>query len=69
MAAEGAEVIMICAEIEAQIANGNDRRFAGIPGNDGTYPEPGVSKLSNLSYKLLNLLTYFTAGVRKKFAP
>lgn len=65
VAAENAEVILICAGIEAEIAeleSAEDRReFLESMG----LPEPGVNKLIRSAYKLLNLITYFTAGVKE----
>lgn len=59
---EGAEVLLIDAAIEAEIAqleSPDDRKeFLKEMGLD----EPGVNKLINAAYKLLNLSTYFTAG-------
>ncbi len=65
IAAEKAEVILICAGIEAEIAeleSLEDRReFLSAMGLD----EPGVNKIIRSAYKLLNLITYFTAGVKE----
>jgi GTP-binding protein YchF len=62
---ENAEVLIIDAGIEAEIAqleNPDDRKaFLDEMGLD----EPGVSKLIKAAYKLLNLTTYFTAGVQE----
>ncbi len=65
VAAEGAEVILICAGIEAEIAELDTREdrldFLAAMGLD----EPGVNKLIHSAYKLLNLITYFTAGEKE----
>ena len=65
VAAEGAEVILICAGIEAEIAELDTREdrqeFLAAMGLN----EPGVNKLIHSAYKLLNLITYFTAGVQE----
>lgn len=62
---ETAETIFICAGIEAEIAeleSHEDRRaFAEALGLDA----PGVNKLIRSSYKLLDLITYFTAGEKE----
>lgn len=62
---EGAEVIMICAGIEAQIAEMETveerLEFLEMMG----LPEPGVNRLIQAAYKLLNLITYFTAGEKE----
>lgn len=62
---EPAEVIFISAAIEADIAQmdtieeRND--YLEMMGLD----EPGVNRLIRATYKLLNLITYFTAGVKE----
>ncbi len=62
---ENAEVLIITAAMEADIAameNYEDRKlFLEDLGLD----EPGVNKLIKASYRLLNLSTYFTAGVKE----
>ncbi len=62
---ENAEVLVIAAAIEAEIAqleNFSDRE-AFL--NDLGLEESGVSKLIKAAYRLLNLSTYFTAGVKE----
>ena len=63
--AEDAEVLFICAGIEAELAELDtmDERmeFLGEMGLD----EPGVYRLIHASYKLLDLITYFTAGPKE----
>lgn len=63
--AEQAEVVVISAAIEAQIAeldNEEDRiTFLKEYGLD----ESGLNKLIRASYSLLNLITYFTAGEKE----
>jgi GTP-binding protein YchF len=62
---ENAEVIVIGAAIEADIAEletfEERQEFLGDMGLE----EAGVSKLIRNAYKLLNLKTYFTAGVKE----
>ncbi|TND07490.1 MAG: GTP-binding protein YchF [Bacteroidetes bacterium] len=62
---EQAEVLIITAAMEAEIAaleNYEDRKaFLSEIGLD----EPGVNKLIHAAYRLLNLQTYFTAGVKE----
>ena len=62
---EGAEVIVITAAMEAEIAalETYDERqmFLSEMGLD----QPGVNKLIKAAYRLLNLSTYFTAGVKE----
>lgn len=62
---ENAQVIIISANIEAEIAilESADDRKAFL--NDMGLNEPGVNKLIHSAYKLLNLATYFTAGVQE----
>ncbi len=62
---ENAEIILISAGIEAEIAELDsleDRQaFLAEMGLD----EPGVNKLIRAAYHLLNLITYITAGVKE----
>ncbi len=62
---EAAEVIIITAAMESEIAaleNYEDRKaFLSEIGLE----EPGVNKLIHAAYRLLNLQTYFTAGVKE----
>ncbi|SEI45789.1 hypothetical protein SAMN05216327_101718 [Dyadobacter sp. SG02] len=62
---EGADVIVLCAAIESQISEIEDpeehEMFLGEYGLE----ESGLSKLIKASYALLNLITYFTAGVKE----
>jgi GTP-binding protein YchF len=62
---ENAEVLIITAAMEAEIAaleSYEDRKsFLADIGLE----EPGVNKLIHAAYRLLNLQTYFTAGVKE----
>jgi ribosome-binding ATPase len=62
---EDAEVLVIAAAIEADIAQleSYDDRKAFL--DDLGLSESGVSKLIKAAYRLLNLLTYFTAGEKE----
>lgn len=62
---EGAEIIIISAAIEADIAQleSYDDRVAFLA--DLGLTESGVAKLIKAAYRLLNLITYFTAGVQE----
>ncbi len=62
---EQAEVLVIAAAIEAEIAllDSFEDREAFL--SDLGLEESGVSKLIKASYRLLNLQTYFTAGVKE----
>jgi GTP-binding protein YchF len=65
VAAEKAEVIVICAAIEAQIAEMEDLEEREMFLAEYGLQESGLSKLIKCSYSLLNLITYFTAGVQE----
>ncbi|MCB0574440.1 MAG: redox-regulated ATPase YchF, partial [Saprospiraceae bacterium] len=62
---ENAEVILICAGIEAQIADMESKEeraeFLEMMG----LSEPGKNRLIRACYSLLNLITYFTAGEKE----
>jgi GTP-binding protein YchF len=62
---ENAEVIVISAAIESDISelDSYEDRISFL--NDLGLTESGVAKLITASYKLLNLITYFTAGVQE----
>lgn len=62
---ENAEVLIIGAQIEADIAELEtfDERQEFL--QDLGLSDAGVSKLIKMAYKLLNLETYFTAGVKE----
>jgi ribosome-binding ATPase len=65
VANENAEVILISAGIEAEIAEleSKEERMEFV--KDMGLSEPGVNKVIRASYKLLNLITYFTAGEKE----
>jgi len=63
--AENAEVIVICAALEAQIAEMEEEEERIMFLNEYGLTESGLSKLIRSSYGLLNLITYFTAGVQE----
>jgi GTP-binding protein YchF len=65
VASENAEVIVVCAAIEAQIAEIEDLEERDMFFNEYGLQESGLSKLIKSSYSLLNLITYFTAGVQE----
>lgn len=62
---EPAEVIFISAEIEAEIAQMDTpeerKEYLEVMG----LQEPGVNKLIRATYKLLDLITYFTVGEKE----
>ncbi|MDH5599279.1 MAG: YchF family ATPase, partial [Cyclobacteriaceae bacterium] len=59
---ENAEVIVISAAIEAQIAEFEDEEERDVFLEEYGLKESGLHKLIRASYSLLNLITYFTAG-------
>ena len=62
---EGAEVIILCAAIESQISEIEDPEEHEMFLGEYGLTESGLSKLIRASYALLNLITYFTAGVKE----
>jgi len=65
VAEEGAEVIVICAALEAQIAEMEDPEDRKMFLGEYNLTESGLDKLIRSSYTILNLITYFTAGVKE----
>lgn len=61
---ENAQVIAICASIEAEIAELDDNEKKVFLA-DLKLEEPGLDRLIHSAYKLLNLETYFTAGEKE----
>jgi GTP-binding protein YchF len=62
---EGAEVVMVCAAIEAQIAELESLEDRAVFLSEYGLTESGLSKLIHASYHLLDLITYFTAGEKE----
>lgn len=62
---ENAEVILLCAAIESQIAEFDDLEEKAMFLSEYGLDESGLNKLINAAYKLLDLITYFTAGVQE----
>lgn len=62
---EAAEVLMVAAGLEADIAELEDAEERKEFLEDAGLTEPGVNKLIRAAYKLLNLQTYFTAGKKE----
>jgi ribosome-binding ATPase len=62
---ENAGVIFITAQMEAEIASLETFEERQMFLADIGLEEPGVNKLIAAAYKLLNLQTYFTAGVKE----
>ncbi len=63
--AEGAEVIIVCAAIEAQIAELESLEDRMEFLKEYGLKESGLNKLIKAAYSLLNLITYFTAGEKE----
>ena len=62
--AEGSEVVVICAAIEAELSELDEdekQDFLSDMGQD----EPGLNRVIRAGYQLLGLQTYFTAGVKE----
>lgn len=59
---EGSEVVVLCAKLEAEIAELDDEEKAAFCEDLGI-AESGLDKLIKASYKLLNLISFLTAGV------
>lgn len=65
VAEENAQVIIVCAAIESQIAELQEAEEKQMFLQEYGLDESGLNKLIKASYKLLNLITYFTAGVKE----
>jgi len=62
---ENAEVLIITAQMEAEIAALETYEERQLFLADMGLEEPGVNKLIKAAYKILDLQTYFTAGVKE----
>jgi GTP-binding protein YchF len=65
VAKEGAEVIVMTNAIEAQIAEFEDADDKAMFMEEYKMTEPALDRLIHSTYKLLDLYTYFTAGVQE----
>ncbi len=63
-AAEGAQVVAVCAAIEAELGELDDEEAAQFLDELGL-EEPGLNRVIRAGYALLGLQTYFTAGVKE----
>ncbi len=63
--AENAEVIIMNNSIEAQISEMDDPADKELFLSEYKLTEPGLNRLIRSAYKLLDLITYFTAGVQE----
>lgn len=65
VAAENAEVLIIAVAIEAEIAQLESYEERKMFLDDLGLDEPGVNKLIRAAYRILNLQTFFTCGVKE----
>jgi GTP-binding protein YchF len=63
-AREGAEVVPVCAAIEAELSELDDDEKTEFLAEMGL-EEPGLDRVVRAGYQLLHLQTYFTAGVKE----
>ncbi|MES9814437.1 MAG: redox-regulated ATPase YchF [Candidatus Thiodiazotropha sp.] len=63
-AGEGAEVVPVCAAIEAEIVELDEEERGEFLADLGL-DEPGLNRVVRAGYKLLGLETYFTAGEKE----
>jgi GTP-binding protein YchF len=63
-AAEGAEVVPVCAAIEEELAQLDDADKGAFLADMGL-DEPGLNRVIRAGYRLLGLETYFTAGEKE----
>ncbi len=61
---EGAQMVAICGAMEAEIAQLDPSERTEFLADMGLQ-EPGLDRLIHAAYRLLNLITYFTAGVQE----
>ncbi len=61
---EGSEVVRICGALESEIALLEPEERTEFLTDLGL-SEPGLNRLIHAGYRLLNLITYFTAGVQE----
>ncbi len=61
---EGAEIVPVCASIEAELSELDDEEKAEFLQEMGL-EEPGLNRVIRAGYQLLGLETYFTAGVKE----
>jgi GTP-binding protein YchF len=64
-ASEGAEVLVISAAAEADIAELEDPEERAVFLEDLGLQESGVAKLIKAAYRILNYITYFTVGEKE----
>ncbi len=62
---DGSEVIVMNNSIEAQISEMESEEDKELFLGEYNLTEPGLNRLIRTAYQLLNLITYFTAGVQE----
>ena len=62
---EGSQVIVMNNSIEAQISEMDSQEDKELFLSEYNLTEPGLNRLIRSAYSLLNLITYFTAGVQE----
>ncbi len=65
VAEEQAEVVILCAAIESQIAELEDLEERALFLEEYGLKDSGLNRLIKASYNILDLITYFTAGVKE----
>ncbi len=65
VANENAQVVRVCAALEAQIAEFDDEDDKALFLEEYGLEESGLNRLIKAAYELLDLITYFTAGVQE----
>ncbi len=65
IADENAEIVILCASLEAQIAELEEDEEKAVFLEEYGLTESGLDRLIRATYKLLNLITYFTAGEKE----
>jgi ribosome-binding ATPase YchF (GTP1/OBG family) len=65
IAAENAQLVLVSASIESQIAELTDAEERKLFLEEYGLKESGLNRLIKASYQLLNLITYFTAGEKE----
>lgn len=63
-AGENAVVVAVCASIESELSELEEEDLAEFMEDLG-WEEPGLNRVIRAGYELLNLNTYFTAGVKE----
>jgi len=61
---ENAVVVAVCASIESELSELDEEDLAEFMEDLG-WEEPGLNRVIRAGYELLNLKTYFTAGVKE----